>query len=147
MKKILSSLLISLCFCLTIVGVGCSSCSNNRNEEGGQTQVEPITTLEGVWESRYDGKDAGEMIIVENTTIRCYKRIGRDRKLDWAGIYIPFSDPISEGSWTFENDESCMEDRGDYRPRKFTYSNGKLSCYMWDLTGNHRDIYFTKVEN
>lgn len=108
-----------------------------------------ITTLEGVWESKHGREGEHEKIVVEGISIKCYIHEGArfDYELRWAGIYIPFTEPISEGEWTFENDNSCEEDRPDISSKTFKYVNGELSCNMQNSLGIFKDITFTKVSN
>lgn len=149
MKKIFSSLILVICLVIATIGIGgCSSCSSgNNSENGGQTEVNKITTLEGVWESKHGREGEHEKIVVEGTTIKAYihEGINHDYVLRWAGIYVPFTEPISEGEWTYENDTACDEERPEISEKIFKYSNGKLSCNMEDALGYFRDIYFTKV--
>lgn len=155
MKKIFASLAIVLCITLTMMGGGCGGCSSDLkdNENGGQTQVETITTLEGVWESEHGKTGEHEKIIIKDSSIKCYINEGFNStdELEWAGIYIPFTDPVSEGTWNFREDpfgypiEAGVPDNPG--TRTFNYSNEKLSCNMRDANGKFRDIYFTKVSD
>ena len=151
MKKIFSSLILVICLVIATIWIGgCSSCSSgNNSENGGQTEVNKITTLEGVWESKHGREGEHEKIVVEGISIKCYIHEGArfDYELRWAGIYIPFTEPISEGEWTFENDNSCEEDRPDISSKTFKYVNGELSCNMQNSLGIFKDITFTKVSN
>lgn len=148
MKKILASLAIIFSLTFTIIGIGgCISCKPSNEENGGQPEVETITTLEGVWESEHGRTGEHEKVFVEGASIKCYINRGANHndELRWAGIYIPFKGSISEGQWTFENDELCDEERPDYSSKLFQYSNEKLSCYMDRALGGFETIYFTKV--
>lgn len=123
--------------------------TENNSENGGQTEVEKITTLEGTWKSEEGRVGEYSIICITDSTIRVYINQGVEYKdeLSWAGIYIPFTEPVSEGEWTFENDNSCEEAREDNDSRTFTYSNEQLSCYMRDPHGHLQTIYFTKVSD
>ena len=156
MKKILASLVLVFCFAFTMMGVGgCSGCSSNNDEthNGGQSEVKTITTLEGIWESEHDRGGEHEKIIVVNGSIRIYinQGINHEDELSWVGIYIPFSEPISNGEWTFEYDNLWSENKGENSiengSKTFKYLDGKLSCKMIDWMGRDQTIYFTKVSD
>lgn len=151
MKKILATLSIIFYLAFAITGLGgCSGCSpTSETGNGGQTGVDKITTLEGTWKSEEGRGGEHEKIVVEGASIKCYIHQGmnHDYELRWAGIYIPFTEPINEGSWTFENDDTCKDDRSEVSTKTFTYSNEKLSCSMNDSLGFFREISFTKVSD
>jgi len=112
--------------------------------------VDEITTLEGIWKSEEGRGGEHEKIIVEGSSIRCYvnRGINCEDELRWAGIYIPFTEPISEGTWTFNYDASWTEDAQEGNISKtFIYSNKKLSCNMMDWMSNYRNIEFTKISD
>lgn len=157
MKKIFASLSIVLCLIFAMVGMGgCSSHSPSdldETENGGQIEVEKITTLEGVWESEYRYANAHEKVIVEGSSIRCYaiRSFNSDVRLCWAGIYVPFNEAVSEGSWTFESVTEWPIDWKEgspieYAPKTFYYSNGKLSCRTIDSDGDYRMVTHSRVE-
>lgn len=163
MKKILASLAIVLCITLTMMGGGCGGCSSDLKdkENGGQTQVETITTLEGIWESEHGRGGEHEKIVVEGTSIRCYTHegINYSYKLEWAGVYIPFTEPITEGKWVFVEDIEYYKQHEEEwganghgipttpNTRIFNYSNKKLSCNMSSALGGFYVITFTKVSD
>jgi len=136
-------------------GGGCGGCSSDLKdkENGGQTQVETITTLEGVWESEKDRGGEHEKIIIENSSIRVYINQGVNHKdeLSWVGIYVPFTEPISEGEWTFEYDtvwcENNSENSIENGSKTFKYADGKLSCQMINWMGRDDTVTFTKVSD
>jgi len=154
MKKILATLSIIFCLAFAITGLGgCSGCSPTDETGNGEKTVNTITTLEGVWESEYGKTGEHEKIIIDGSSIKCYINKGLNNKdaLEWVGIYIPFNDPVSEGTWIFNEDplgypvEQGIPDNPG--TREFNYSNEKLSCRMDDALGNFRDITFTKVSD
>lgn len=163
MKKIFSSLILVICLVIATIGIGgCSSCSSgNNSENGGQTEVNKITTLEGVWESKHGREGEHEKIVVEGTSIRCYTHegINYSYKLEWAGVYIPFTEPITEGKWVFVEDIEYYKQHEEEwganghgipttpNTRIFNYSNKKLSCNMSSALGGFYDITFTKVSD
>lgn len=155
MKKILATLSIIFCLAFAMMGMGgCSSCSPSDLDgtgNGGQTEVDKITTLEGVWESEYSRGGEHEKVIVEGNTIRCYftKGSNYEDELTWAGIYIPLSEPVSEGEWTFQEDLSCDEPGYGYSntPKTFSYKDGKLSCGMDTWMGYYETVSLTKVSD
>lgn len=154
MKKILVSLAIIFSLTFTIVGIsGCTSCNPSNEENGGQTEVETITTLEGIWESEHGRSGEHEKIVVEGTSIKCYRNqgVGFTDELVWAGVYIPFSKPTSEDEWIFDEDPlGYPVEQGtplNPTPKTFNYKDGKLSCYMMDGLGTSRTIHFTKVSD
>lgn len=159
MKKIFVSLVIALCFTFTVAS-GCNSSNFNTSgtENGGQIEMQVITTLEGVWLSEVGKNGEHEKIIVEGSSIRyyIYEGLNHDYELMWAGIYVPFIEPVSDCEWIFTEDIEYYEQHygeewkhgipGTPYPRTFKYSDGKLSCFMIDSRGYSRTIYFTKVE-
>lgn len=164
MKKILANLSIIFCLAFTIMGVGgCSSCSpSNETGKGEQAEVETITTLEGIWESERDLYGIHEKIVVDDISIRCYvydERCNGNYRLIWAGIYVPFAEPINEGTWTFNEDVEYYKQHEEEwganghgipvtpNTKIFNYSNEKLSCNMESAYGEFRDVYFKKVSD
>ena len=154
MKKLLI-VLMSTMFCLTIFA-GCNKNNEDNNINNGgtnvnneQTEIETISTLEGIWESEEDKNGFYERLVVEGNSIKFYYRLGpnmpENGTLWWAGIYSPINGPVSDGSWTFPNDDECLETRPDTHDRTFKYSNGELSCDMINSFGDFTTIYLTKV--
>lgn len=161
MKKIFLNFILTVCLILAVVGVGgCSSCSSgNNSENGGQTEVDKIATLEGTWKSEEDKYGGYEKVVVEGNSIRCYINGGMNHSdvLYWAGVYIPLTEPVSEGEWTFNDDKEYYEhhinelEDGGYNsnpdPKTFYYKDKKLSCNMKTSIGDYEIIYFTKVSD
>ena len=160
MKKKFFGIAVALCLAFTITVGGCKNRNMDPGQDwnGGETQVETITTLEGNWLSEKNKVGGYEKIIVETASIRCYTKYDANARyvLEWAGVYMPFEGPISEGEWTFDDDKEYylqhyqeMDGNGfaaDPDPKTFYYSNGKLSCKMRSADGVHGIIYFTRIE-